>query len=174
MQATNCATSTVARFNGINLRDETNSLSFANDLRKERSIRRWLLAPETVNGARRVEQFDEYVALYEGAEATPMVRYRLPATLDRDAIACVNIRSSLLSSFDEHNAKTLGIDTAEGRRPWDFDETLKSRPCMNIATRRQLAIMLGTEREFSMLQFSPAAQAGAWFTLGCAEVYTLE
>ena len=173
VQATDCATSTVARFNGLNLRDETNSLSFANDLRKERSITRWLLAPETVTGARRVEQFDEHVALYVGTQARPMVRYRLPAALDRDAVACVNIRSSLLSSFDEHNAKTLGADTAEARRPLDFDETLKSRPCMNIATRSQLAIMLGDAREFSMLQFSPAAQAGAWFTLGCAEVYTL-
>ena len=35
---TTCAESTVAKFNGINLRDEVSSLSFANDLYKTRSV----------------------------------------------------------------------------------------------------------------------------------------
>ncbi len=54
--STTCATSTVARFNGLNLRDENNSLSFANDLRKVRTVSRTLLAPQPVNGASLLEE----------------------------------------------------------------------------------------------------------------------
>ena len=75
---TTCAASTVERFNGINLRDETNSLSFANDLRKARSITRTLLTPQTVTGATLVEDAADGVQLFVVTAAGPTVQYSLP------------------------------------------------------------------------------------------------
>ncbi len=66
------------------------------------------------------------------------------------------------------------IDDAHRDRPWYFDETLKSRPCMNIVERRQLDLILRGAATLSRLSFSPAARAGEHFTLGCAEIFTLD
>jgi len=171
---TPCATSTVERFNGLNLRDESNSLSFAADLRKVSSMRRSLLTPQAVSGARWVEDAGDGAQLYVATTARPSVEYAAPQAVDSRAIACINVRSSNLSSFCEHNLKTLVIDEANRDRPWFFDETLKSRPCMNIVTRSQVRLILGEATTWSKLSFSPAARAGEYFTLGCAEIFVLE
>ena len=65
------------------------------------------------------------------------------------------------------------IDDANRQRPWYFDETLKSRSCMNLVERNELRLMLGEASTFERLTFSPAAGAGEYFTLGCAEIYWL-
>jgi len=171
---TTCAVSTVEKFNGINLRDENDSLSFANDLRKARSIARTLLTPQTIVGASLVEDLADGVRLYVATAARPTVEYVLPGRVESDAVACLNIRSSNLSSFFEHSLKSLIIDDVRRDNPWYFDETLKSRPCMNLVTRNQLSLVLGEAKEFSRLLFSPAAKTGEYFALGCAEVFALE
>jgi hypothetical protein len=174
MLPTTCAESTIEPFKGINLRDEANSLSFANDLRKSRSISRTLLAPHAITGAIFVEEVAEGVRLYVATASRPMVEYRLPQPVPAEAVACLNLRSSNLSSFCEHNAKSLVIDDARRDNPWFFDETLKSRPCMNIVTHNQLRLVLGEAKTLSRLSFSPAAKSGEYFTVGCAEVFALE
>jgi hypothetical protein len=172
--ATACATSTVEKFNGLNLRDESNSLSFANDLRKVRPITRVLLMPQAVSGARLLEDSGDGARLFVATAARPTVEYAGPQPVASSSIACLNIRSSNLSSFHEHNLKTLVIgDVGEGR-PWYFDETLKSRPCMNLVPHNQLRLVPGSAKAWSKMSFSPAAHAGEYFTVGCAEMFVLE
>jgi hypothetical protein len=169
--ATACATSTVSRFDGLNLRDESNSLSFATDLRKRSSIDRVAVPPQRVEGATLAESVGG-IALYRATADRPRVSYALPRTVAVDDVCCINIRSANASSFDEHSLKTLVLDDANASRPWSYDETMKSRPCMNLAARSEIAIMLGQRRTFSILHFSPAARAGEYFTLGDAELFT--
>ena len=173
MMPTMCATSTFEGFNGINLRSETDSLSFANDLRKVRSIARTIVEVGAVHGARHVEDVAPGIALYVATEPRPTVEYSLPAPVTADAFACLNVRSSNLSSFREHNLKWLVLDDAKRDNPWHFDETMKSRPCMNIVTRNQLRLLAGDATQVSRLTFSPAATRGEYFTLGCTELFTL-
>lgn len=174
MIPTTCARSTVERFNGANLRDENDSLSFANDLRKARAITRMLLAPQGVTGASLVEEVADGVRLFVASADRPSVEYALPGKVPVASLACLNIRSSNLSSFSEHNQKSLVIDGVRGDNPWYFDETLKSRPCMNLVTPNQLPLVVRDAREISRMAFSPAARAGEYFTLGCAEVLAFE
>jgi predicted SAM-dependent methyltransferase len=172
--ATPCAESTVAKFNGINLRDESNSLSFASDLVKRHAIVRTLLLPQAIDGATRVEDVAEGIALYVATARRPTIRYSATPALDARLVACLNFRSSNLSSFREHSLKSLVVDDVHRDSPWHFDETLKSRPCMNLVTRNQLRLVIGDATSLSAMVFSPAAQPGEYFTVGCAEAYTLE
>jgi hypothetical protein len=169
---TACATSTVARFDGLNLRDESNSLSFATDLRKRSNVDRVAVAPDRIEGAALAETIEE-IRFYRATADRPQVTYALPRAVAVDEVCCVNIRSANASSFDEHSLKTLVLDDANDSRPWSFDETMKSRPCMNLAVRSEIAIMLGQRRTFATLRFSPAARTGEYFTLGDAELFTL-
>lgn len=170
-EPTPCAKSSVPEFDGINLRDESNSLSFATDLRKDREILRHRLEPAGVINATRIEDLPDGAALYRSDAARPMAVYHLPHAVQATLCACINVRSANLSSFDEHNQKWLVLDEVRSNDQWHFDETLKSRPCMNLVTGNQLDLLLQGQRQFSRLVFSPAARAGEYFTLGCAEVY---
>lgn len=172
-EPTACATSSVREFNGINLRDESNSLSFATDLRKLRQVEKLRLEPASVVDATRIEDLPDGAALYRSDAARPMAVYYLPAPVAADDCACINVRSANLSSFEEHNQKWLVLDEARRDDQWHFDETLKSRACMNLVTRNQLPLLLRGQQAFSRLVFSPAARTGDYFTLGCAEVYRL-
>ena len=109
--------------------------------------------------------------LFIATAARAKVEYVLPRPMAADAVACINVRSSNLSSFDEHNLKSLVIDDVHRDRPWYFDETLKSRSCMNLVTSNQLPLVIGDAREISRLLFSPTAREGEYFALGCAEVF---
>jgi predicted SAM-dependent methyltransferase len=171
---TTCAESTVPAFNGVNLRSESDSLSFAHDLRKARPVGRTLLAPRDVTGARHVEAVAPGIDLFVSTAARPTVRYELPAALPVDRFACLNIRASNLSSFLEHNQKRLVIDGVRADNPWHFDETMKSRPCMNLVTRNELPLLVRGASEISRMVFSPAATEGEYFALGCAEVFAFE
>jgi predicted SAM-dependent methyltransferase len=168
--ATDCASSSVAKFNGLNLRDESNSAAFANDLRKTRQISRILVSSERVEGAAKVEDLAGEAALFVATSGRPTVEYSLPQSVILDAVACINFRSSNLSSFD-WPLKTLVIDEINRAKPWYFDETLKSQACMNVITKRQLKLILNGDQDFSRLSFSPAANRGEYFTVGCAEVF---
>ena len=170
---TTCATSTVPELCGVNLRDETNSLSFANDLRKEQSVDRTLFAPQAIRGAEAVEPVADGVQLFVATDARPTVEYAAARPIDARTVACINIRSSNLSSFHEHNLKSLVIDDVHRDRPWHFDETLKSRPCMNLIPRHQLPLVAGDVKTFTRLEFAPGASPGEYFTLGPAEVFTI-
>jgi predicted SAM-dependent methyltransferase len=173
LTSTPCAQSAVDKLSGINLRSETDSLSFASDLCKVRAIKRVSVAPLSVSGADLVEDIAADARLYVATKERPQVTYTLPAPVRAEAFACLNLRSSNLSSFFEHNLKWLALDDARRDNPWYFDETMKSRPCMNIVTANVLRLLLGAAPSFERLTFSPAAKAGEYFTLGPAEIFTL-
>jgi predicted SAM-dependent methyltransferase len=170
---TACATSTVPKFDGLNLRDEAGSLSFANDLVKVARVRRVALAPASMQGAERVEDAGDGIGLYVATSPRPVVLYRAPEAIDAATVACVNFRSANCSSFHEHNLKSLVVDEINLARPWWFDETMKSRPCMNVVTRDELRVAIGDAPSFATLRFSPAATAGEYFTLGEAEIFAI-
>jgi hypothetical protein len=83
------------------------------------------------------------------------------------------VRSTNLSSFLEHNQKWLAINEERRADPWYFDETQKSRPCMNVATRNQLRAIATDVHAIASFTFSPTARAGEHFIIGCAEVFDL-
>jgi len=172
---TECASSSVAKFNGLNLRDESSgSLSFANDLRKTRCISRVMISPALVKGATKVEDLTANGALFVATSKRPVIEYLLPHRIASGSVVCMNFRSSNLSSFEgprTWDLKTLVIDEINCAKPWVFDETLKSQPCMNLITKSQLKVALGGDRDFSRLNFSPAYNIGEYFTLGCVEVF---
>jgi branched-chain amino acid transport system ATP-binding protein len=168
-----CARSAEPAFDGINLRDENDSLSFATDLRKVRDVVRTVVEPVAVVNATKVEDLDGGIALYRSDAVRPMVAYGLPVPVAAADFACLNVRSANLSSFDEHNQKWLVLDDVRRDDQWYFDDTLKSRACMNIVTRHQLPLLLQGAPSFSRLVFSPAARAGEYFTVGSAEVHAL-
>jgi hypothetical protein len=170
---TSCSISNVEKFNNLNLRDESNSASFANDLFKKRCISRISAFPKNVKGAKKIEDLSNNAELYVATSQRPMVEYELPHNVQSSSIACINFRSSNLSSFN-WGLKTLIIDEVNNANPWYFDETLKSQPCMNLITNGQIKVTLGSDRDISKLKFSPAANSGEYFTLGFAEAYILE
>jgi hypothetical protein len=169
---TDCTTSTVAKLSGLNIRNEADSLSFATDLRKSREVTRLMLVPQAIAGAQAVEEIAAGATLYQATTPRPVVEYALPRSVAAEAVACINFRSSNLSSFAAHNLKTLLIDG--NGKPWNFDETLKSRSCMNLVTPSELKLALDGRSQLSTLRFSPAALAGEYFSLGCAELFLLK
>jgi hypothetical protein len=170
-EPTTCAASSVERFAGINLRTENDSLSFANDLRKTRNVERTILAPDAIDGARHVEEVTDGMHLFVSTVDQPTVRYVLPRKVDATAFACLNVRSTNLSSFLEHSQKWLALNEERRPDPWYFDETQKSRPCMNVVTRNQLRAIATEVGAIASFTFSPAARAGEYFVIGCAEVF---
>jgi len=171
LTTTPCAQSSVPMLDKRNLRDESNSLSFASDLSKEHSLDLLALAPRTVRGARVVESVGEDATLYVALSDRPTADYAARSPITLDTLTCINIRSANLSSFDEHSLKTLVLDGRRRDKPWYFDETMKSRACMNLASRHEVATMLRGATQFSKLRFSPAARKGEYFTLGEAELF---
>jgi hypothetical protein len=83
------------------------------------------------------------------------------------------VRSTNLSSFLEHSQKWLALNDERRPDPWYFDETQKSRPCMNVVTRNQVRAIAADVDAVGSFTFSPAARAGEYFLIGCAELFTL-
>jgi hypothetical protein len=172
-ESTTCARSSVEKFVGINLRSENDSLAFANDLRKTRDVERTILAPDAIDGARHVEEVTDGMHLFVSTVDHPTVRYELPAKVDASSFVCLNVRSTNLSSFLEHNQKWLAINEQRRDNPWHLDETLKSRPCMNVVTRNQLRAIATDVDAITSFTFCPTARAGEYFVIGCAEIFSL-
>jgi len=172
-EPTTCAQSSVDRFVGVNLRSENDSLAFANDLVKTRNVARTILAPDAIDGARHVEEVSDGIHLFESAVDHPTVRYVPRAGTKASSFVCLNVRSANLSSFLEHSQKWLAINEQRRDNPWYFDETQKSRPCMNVVTRNQVRAIATDVDAITSFTFSPAARAGEYFVVGCAEIFNL-
>lgn len=165
---TSCAKSTIEKLSDLALRDETNSASFATDLRKAKHISRVIVRPKEVSGALQIEDVTDDCALFVSVERQPVIEYQLPEEIPLEKVVCINIRSSNLSCFD-WCLKHLSLNDEE--RQWHFDETLKSQPCMNVATASQLK-QIGAGA-ISKLSFIPAGAPEEYFTLGNAEIFVL-
>ena len=161
------AESEVSRLCGLNLRDDTFSLS--TDLKKMQNLKRIIVAPTVTDGMRMVERVSSDAVLYEATGVRPLVEYHLPSPVFSADVGCMNFRSSNTSAND-WNIKYLSFDDGD-QRQWGFDETLKSQPCMNIITNSQIRTALGRDGEFSRLKFTPSYQPGEFFTIGPVEVF---
>ena len=111
---TPCAESKVPALGGINLRDETNSLSFAQDLEKVSSVERMILQPDAIDGARSSGDLFPGQPLYEASAANVRVHYPLPAAVDPASIVVLAARSANLSQHREHNFARVLLDSDEG------------------------------------------------------------
>jgi predicted SAM-dependent methyltransferase len=171
-EETACAYSVVRDFCARNLRSEFDSVSFAVDLTKTDPVSRHLVRPTRVHGAEKVEDLPGDAELFRATDARPIVEYELQERFNSDRIACVNFRSSNTSTFD-WNTKYLCVNGGEEEGIWGFDETLKSRACMNVVTRDQLNTAFGKSKQLQRLLFKPAYQPGEYFTLGVAEIFFL-
>jgi hypothetical protein len=112
----------------------------------------------------------EHAVLCVATSVRPWIEYVFPRSVDTKSIACLNIRSATLSCFD-WGAKNLSFDEPDTKEGWLFDETLKSRPCMNVMTASQVRLASKADRSVSRVYFSPSPNAGDYFMLGCAEVF---
>jgi hypothetical protein len=165
--ATDCNTSTVPMFSNLNLRNENDSASFAMDLHKVRHISRIVLEPTGVMGASRIEDIGAGIWLYLADQARPLVMYRPSRVLAIDQIACINVRTSNLTSFYWNNKIAYFND-----HQWtlELDDDLASKPCDNIMTQSQLRAAARGAAMIANLDLSPANAPGDYFTVGPAEI----
>ena len=171
--STNCTMSTVPELSNLNLRSEDNSASFANDLKKRQHISRIVIQPSCISGAEKIESIDPDQILFVTRSVRPMVMYNLEKRIDTRLVACVNFRSSNLSNFG-WPTKILKLNSVNDDTYFQFDETLKSRHCMNVITQDHLQFFFEDTREIAQAFFYPAVNAGEYFTIGCMEVFFLE
>jgi len=140
---TTCAQSTVPHLAGRNLRDEAGSAAFAHDLVKRRGVTRLVVPPTATTGLETLETLEGGIVVGEIREPGARVAYRLPSPVAVGDIASVNARGANLSSWREHSLKRL-LFRGDGREgAWSLDETLKSRPCMNLAMPAAVALACG-------------------------------
>jgi predicted SAM-dependent methyltransferase len=167
--ATDCKTSTVPSLSNLNLRNESNSASFAMDLRKVRHLSRVTLEPTGVTGASKVEEIGGIVWLYRADQARPLVMYRPKTPMMIDHITCINVRASNMTSFNWNNKIAYFND-----RQWnvELDDDLASRPCDNIMTQSQLQAAARGAALIASMDFSPAGAPGDYFAIGPAEFFT--
>ncbi len=168
---TTCSESTLEWLSNRNLRSEDDSASFATDLLKRASLRRIEVSPTEVIGAEQVETLDGGIAVFRATEATARVAYALEAAIPTATLALANIRSANLSEFRAHYYKSITLHHGETSGTWRLDETLKSRPCMNLLTRQQIRQAAAGMTSIDSVRFHPVAQAGQCFTLGPLELH---
>lgn len=169
--STSCAESTVPWLSNRNLRSEADSASFATDLVKRAALRRLEVPPAEVVGAERVEQLEGGIEVWRATAADARVHYPLETPLAVADLALANIRSANLSEFRSHYYKAIGFHTGGAEGVWRLDETLKSKPCMNLATRQQIRQATVAVPTVGAVWFQPVAQAGQLFTLGSLELF---
>ncbi len=164
---TGVSESEIPKLRDRNLRDDQFSLS--TDLKKTRNMRRILAFPNAGDGIQVVERVSDEAILCAATIARPQIEYSLEKPIFSGDIGCMNFRSANTSATD-WNLKYLAFDGGD-QLQWGFDETLKSRSCMNIITNSQIRVALGGEREISKMRFTPSYQPGEYFTLGVAEIF---
>lgn len=142
---TTCAESTVPFLSGRNLRVEEGTAAFAHDLVKRRGLERLRVDATPGAGVEILETVGEGIAFARLDGPGARIAYALPRPLRAGDIASVNARGANLTSFREHSLKRLVFRGPWGEGHWALDETLKSRPCMNLATGPAVAIACGGE-----------------------------
>ena len=171
---TSCATSTEPHLSGRNLRVEEGTAAFAYDLRKVKPMERWTLEPSSREGMERIETLPGGIDVLRLRSSAPELRFALPRPLEVSGIACVNVRSANLTSFREHSLKNYVLRGSFGEGRWALDETLKSHPTMNLATRSCLRIAAGgSDRLIEEIALVPGVE-GDVVTAGMLEIFLRE
>jgi predicted SAM-dependent methyltransferase len=168
-QRTSCAESGDPRLSGHNLRDETNSLSFAMDLRKCASIERIVLEPERVVGAIQEGELTPGQPLYVATGNDPQVHYRVPIEFPLAHLVVVALRGANLSQFQEHNyAELYFSDSADEVLP--LDASMASVANARFVAAPLIATRL-RDRSVCTLRYDPARKAGDYFSVGPVELF---
>jgi hypothetical protein len=168
---TSCAASTVEWLSNRNLRSEGDSASFATDLVKRTSLQRIEVTPVDVEGAEQIESLDGDITVWRATSAEAGVQFPLEEPIPAGTLALANIRSANVSEFRAHYYKSVSLHQGEASGTWRLDETLKSRPCMNLLIRQQIRQTVKDMSTIDALSFVPVAQAGQIFTLGPLELF---
>ncbi len=168
-QRTSCAESGDPRLAGHNLRDETNSLSFAMDLRKFAAIERIVVEPERVVDAAQEGELAPGQPLYVATSNDPQVHYRMPSALPLAHLVVVALRGANLSQFQEHNyAELYFSDSADEVLP--VDASMASVANARFVAAPLIATRL-RDRSVQALRFDPARNRGDYFSVGPVELF---
>ncbi len=170
---TTCAESILPEMSRLNLRDETNSMSFANDLVKERRIRKWQVKPTRTTNAELIEEVAPSIQLYHATNEDPQIMYILPKELAVKDIVLMNFRGTNLSQFKEHSFAKVYLRLQEEKSIY-LDSTIRSSYTANILSVDQVRLKLGAEEALNMVRFDPGEKAGDYFTVGPLEIFWRE
>jgi hypothetical protein len=169
-----CAQSREARFNGLNLRDETDSASFAWDLVKQDALTLFSVDHFELSDAEVVETLAGGIAVCRALQDDAEVLFDLQGSIDPARMVLVNIRSANLGEFRDHYYKRIRLSPSVPTAEWRLDETVKSKACMNLMTRQQLRQASRDCGTVEQILFRPASRAGQLFTLGPLELFLSE
>jgi len=167
-----CSQSVVPGLCNRNLRNETNSLSFANDLVKTRSMRRFIAPPAAVVDCEEVGRA-RGLKVFRTLTGDPQVYYRFAQPVPAGSIVLVNIRCSNLSAYREHSIAQIFFQLNE-EGSCILDETLKSKACMNAVHGGLAVNKMPPGYMLNAIRFDPTARAGDHIVLGPLEVFYLE
>ena len=167
---TECSKSTIQEMDNLNIRDESNSLSFANDLVKEKCINKWTVHPTCVVNSTLIEQVSADCYLYKSDNNDPQVEYNLPNELNAEKIILMNFRGTNLSEFNEHSYAKVYLKLDESKAIY-FDSSLRSSYSCNLLSSTQINSKLNQGENIKMLRFDPAEKSNEYFTVGPLEIF---
>lgn len=171
--STTCTESIIPEMSRLNFRDETNSMSFANDLVQERRIRNWRIKPQGITNAGLVEELAPDIQLYQATNSDPQIEYILPKELAVNDIVLMNFRGTNLSQFKEHSFAKVYLRLQEDKSIY-LDATLRSSYTANILTADQVRLKLQSDEALDMIRFDPGEMASDYFTVGPLEIFWRE
>jgi len=167
-QHTSCASSTDPKLCGLNIRDES-GISFAAELNKVHSLRRLLVEPKDVSGAKLVEDLGNGQKLYSSVTDDPVVQYLFDPVAVKD-IVVMCIRNANVSECREHNFAKAYFRPEEAGAIY-VDRTLQSVPHANIFSQVDITVAMKGESMLGEVRFDPSEHAGDYFTIGPLELF---
>jgi hypothetical protein len=167
---TECSKSTIQELNSLNLRDETNSLSFANDLIKTKHISKWTIFPSHILNATLIEQVSADCFLYKSSNNDPHIHYSLPHKVDAEKIILMNFRGANLSEFNEHNYAKVYLKANENKAIY-LDSSLRSYYSSNLLSLFQIMTKLNVGEKIENIRFDPTEKSDEYFTVGPLEIF---
>lgn len=166
-----CHASRDPAYDGINLRSE-HAVAFATDLVKVRDIRRHVLAPSRILGAKLVEEVDAAQSLWRSTGNDPLIAYEFPGMPWED-LTLVNVRCANLSEYNEHNFSKMYFAQNEANTMYT-DRTMQSACYMNTFTKWDIDRKRPRDSDtVSFLRFDPSERPGDYFTAGPIEIFTM-
>lgn len=165
---TTCKDSLDARMSEVNLRDETNSLSFATDLVKARSIQCHRVSPSEISNAVLIER-DSKGAFYKSITNDPMILYVFPEVPACD-IVLINARVlNLLPSY-EHNIVKFYFALDEACSFYN-DRSLLGAKINNFVQGDIIRSRIKSSDSVSMIRVDPCDMENTIFYVSDLEVF---
>ncbi len=173
--STSCQISTVDELSHLNLRDETDSLSFANDLVKTKPVIKWTILPTSISNASQLSYLTNTNIPIFCSTGTAQIEYQFPSSLRGKNIVLLNFRGTNISQFREHNYAGVKFVTSTGQLIPDngiipIDSSLRSRIVVNMLSYVDVREKIKDETIVSV-QFVCSQHRGDYFTAGPLEVF---